>query len=406
MEIRPLRPTEIPRFVELSYYAFNGRSPDNRSTDFERRLDLEHQVLVLADGSEIISQVAIYTFDYWFNGVPFPAGGLANVATVPERARQGHANQLLRATIAWMREQLGVSISTLYPTIYPLYHQLGWEVAEEAYRLVGAPNAFRPSQLLPADPGGRVVRRVAEITDVERLEPIYRAFAEPRSGYLVRPRWYWEDMVLRHSLATQPRHLALWYGSNGQLGGYALYSTEQLPERRIQIYDLLALRPEGYHALLTFFAAHHLYKELELTGGRDVAWLAMIADPHQLTITQRVRGHFLLRIVDFPQAISRRPARLLNPCAEITLAVSDSVAPWNDGVWKISQNSGCWTCEPVSKSEPDAEVDIGAASALFAGALSVRQAIDLGRLSAKVTALPTLEALFATTYPPHSNDHF
>ena len=406
MEIRTLRPDEIDRFVELGHYAFNGRPPENRSLDFERRLDPQRHVLVLTDGSDIISQVAIYPFDLWFAGSRLPAGGLANVATVPEMARRGYASTLLSAAIKWMREELGLCVSTLYPTVYPLYNQLGWELAEEAQRLVSVPAAFRPSSLLPSDSGGRVVRRTAEPGDVDQLEPVYRRFAEPRSGYLDRPRWYWEEMVLRHSFGSQPRYLALWYDSAGELGGYALYAAEQLPERRLRIYEVVSLHPEGYHALLSFFAAHHLYQEIELTAGRDVAWEAMVADPHQLRIDRRLRGHFLLRIVDLPQVITRRVVLSPGGISNLVLAVTDSSAPWNAGVWKIGQQDGRWTCKTSSNREPDATLDIRTFAALFAGALSVRQAIDLGRLTATASSHATLEALFATNYPPHSNDHF
>ncbi|HUX86664.1 MAG TPA: GNAT family N-acetyltransferase [Chloroflexota bacterium] len=406
MEIRPLRTDEIDRFVELGHYAFNGRPPEHRTLDFERRIDPQRHVLVIADGPEIISQVAIYPFNLWFDGVRFPAGGLANVATVPERARRGYASQLLRAAIEWMREELQFCVSTLYPTVYPLYNQLGWELAEAAQRLVGAPPAFRPSTLLPADPGGRVVRRISTLDDVALLEPLYRRFAEPRSGYLDRPRWYWEDMVLRHSNAAQPRYVALWYDGSGQLGGYALYAAEQAPERRLRIYEVVSLHPTGYHALLSFFAAHHLYQEVELTAGRDVAWEAMVADPHQLRVDRRLRGHFLLRIVDVTRVISRRAVKSPGGISDLRLAISDPSAPWNEGVWEIGQRDGHWTCEPSGRGEADATLDIRTFAALFAGAISVRQAIDLGRLLATSTARSTLDALFSTSYPPHSNDHF
>lgn len=411
LEIRPLRPDEIDRFVTLSYYAFSGRTPDERSEDFVRRVNADRNVLVAVEDGEIVSQVMIYEFGVWVDGVRYPCGGLANVATVPEKARRGYANRLLRASLAWMRSELGVTISTLYPTVFPLYNGLGWALAEDAYLFAGPPEAFRPSALLPEDRGGRIERRQAWIDDVELLEPVYEAFARPRSGYMDRPRWYWEDNVLRLRRSTPPRWLALWYGSDGRLAGYLLYVLAgrplgNPPEAELDVYELIALRPEGYHALLTFLASHHLWRKIVMDGGRDVPWRSLVANPHLLDGQVMSSRHFLLRIVDVQKAISSRSASPPSAVGDVALQVRDEAAPWNDGVWLIGWRDGRWTCEKKPGRAPDASVDVATLSALFCGFLDVRQAIDVGVLRATDDARSTLSALLTTTYPPRSGDHF
>src|SRR5437763_773938 len=93
-------------------------------------------------------------------------------------------------------------------------------------------SAWRPSLAITpgriaADPGGKVVRRLARTDDVELLEPVYREFARHRRGYLDRPRWYWEDYVLRRGHGADSRWLALWYGSDQSLAGYAVYAFDR-----------------------------------------------------------------------------------------------------------------------------------------------------------------------------------
>lgn len=411
LEIRPLRPEEIGRFVTLSYYAFAGRTPDERSGDFVRRVSADRNVLVAVENGEIVSQVMIYEFGVWINGVRYPSSGLANVATVPERARRGYATHLLRASLAWMRNELGVTLSTLYPTVYPLYHDLGWALAEDAYRYVGPPTAFRPSALLPEDRGGRIERRPAQLDDVDLLDPVYRAFCQPRSGYLDRPRWYWEEVVLRLRRTTPPRWLALWYAFDGQLAGYLLYTLDgrplgNPPEAQLDVYELISLRPEGYHALLTFLASHHLWRKVVIDAGRDVPWRSMVANPHLLDGQVQPTQHFLLRIVDVPRAISSRKTTPPSAVGDVALQVRDEAAPWNDGVWLIGWRDGRWACESAPGRSPDASVDIATLSALFCGFTDVRQAVDVGALRATDPARSTLGALLATTYPPRSGDHF
>ncbi|MGH2459071.1 MAG: GNAT family N-acetyltransferase, partial [Chloroflexota bacterium] len=277
VEIRPLRWGEIEAAAALGAYAWPHRTPAERVADFGRRVDPEREALVAVEAGQIVSQAHIHAFGTWIEGERFSTGGFTNVVTVPERARRGNASQLLRASLAWMREELGHTLSTLYPTVFPLYNQLGWAPGEDALHLSGAPAAFRPSPRLSVDSGGRLERRLAEVADFDHLEPIYRRFATPRVGYLDHPRWYWEDYVLRQRHGAEARWLVQWHGSDHQLAAYALYAFERgvgasSSESRLVVRDLVSLRPEGYQALLSFFSAHHLWGKVVVESGRDVAW--------------------------------------------------------------------------------------------------------------------------------------
>jgi GNAT superfamily N-acetyltransferase len=134
-QIRPLRSAEIGAFARLGNYAFDGRSVEQRLSDFT-----------------IVSQLMLYEIGTWIDGVRDPTGGLANVATIPERARRGYASRLLRATLAWMRDELGQRLSTLFPTVHALYAGLGWALAERGAHYIRPAPALRPA------PGLRAIR--------------------------------------------------------------------------------------------------------------------------------------------------------------------------------------------------------------------------------------------------------
>jgi hypothetical protein len=95
---------------------------------------------------------------------------------------------------------------------------------------------------------------------------------------------------------------------------------------------------------------------------------------------------------------------------DVILKIRDEAAPWNDGEWQIGlrhvRGAARWACEPASGQMPAAHVDIATFSALFAGFLTVPQAIDVGYLQADPGSVETLTSLFRTTYRPHSRDHF
>jgi predicted acetyltransferase len=405
-----LKSEETGAFARLGNYAFDGRSVEQRMGDFTRRVRPERNCLVVEDAGTIVSQLMIYELAYWIEGIRYPTGGLANVATVPERARRGYASRLLRASLAWMRDELGQCLSTLFPTVQPLYAGLGWALAESGAHFVAPAASFRPAPSVPSDPGGQVERRPARAEDVELLEPIYRRFAAPRSGYLDRPRWYWDEYYLRSQRTSATTWVGLWRGSDDKLAGYVQYSQREAPEPHLRVYELVAVRPEAYRGLLEFLAAHHLSDKIHFTGGGDVPWLHLIANPHEVHATIDSRDHVLVRVVDVPTAIRQRHAPFESGVPPIRLRIRDQAAPWNDGVWQIGASEVAdrarWTCEPAVGEHADANIDIAAFSSLFFGYLSTRQALDVGALEASDEAVKTLDALLRTSYPPHSGDHF
>ncbi len=404
LEIRPLRPDEIELFVQSCYYAFKGRSVEQRRLDFAGRVAPERNVLVAFENGELVAHVMIYEFATWIGGARYPTGGLANVVTAPERARRGYASQVLRETLRWMRDELGQCLSTLYPTVYPLYRGLGWSLADDTRHLAGPPAAFRPNHALPHDSGARLVRRLARPEDLDLIRPVYDRFVRERSGYLDRPRWWWEARVLR-TWRPDPSWLALWYGSDGELAGYVAYWFEGPNGTELTVYDVVALRPEAYQGILTFLASHNLVNEVRFTAGSDVPWRLLVANPHLLHQEIDDKATFMLRVVDFPRALALRPAPVerLEP---VRLRVIDADAPWNDGVWEIHAEGGHWHAVANGAAAPQAAADISTVSSLFSGIINVDEAIDAGLLAAPERARRALASVFHCPYRPTSRDHF
>ena len=405
LEIRSLHPDEIEQFVRMSYYSFGGRPPEERRADFAGRVTPERNILVAFEDGDIVSQVMIYEFQVWIDGARYPTGGLANVVTAPEKARRGYASQMLRAALRWMRDELGQCLSTLYPTVYPLYRGLGWTLADDSLYVSGPPVAFRPNVSLPNDPGARLIRRKAEATDVDTLAPVYEAFARERSGYLDRPRWWWEARVLG-LMREDPSWIGLWYGSDGVLAGYIVYSFEGPGVSRLRVYEVVARRPEAYQDILTFLSAHNLTRDVVISAGRDVPWRSLVANPHAIQVEAQDRSNFMIRVVDFPRTISRRRVMNREELSPVALRVVDESAPWNQGTWRVEIHDQHWSATPDPGSTPDATVDIATVGALLTGFTSVSEAVELGLLQVDDRARPALEALFRTRYPPTSRDHF
>ncbi|HEX5415418.1 MAG TPA: GNAT family N-acetyltransferase [Chloroflexota bacterium] len=408
LHIRPIQADEAERAFEIQDYAFGGRLPEPGDFEALEWLKPGRDLLGGFEDGELVSKVEILEFAIWIAGARFPTGGLAGVVTVPERTGRGYAQKTLRQTIAWMRDELGLCLSTLYPTVPPLYNGLGWTVAETSLRWSGSPEAFRPSPRLPRDPGEQITRRAARVEDAELLEPIYRAFAQPRSGYVDRPEWMWKNL-LRGRPKQPPRWLATWTGTDGKLAGYLLYSMEREQDPSLRVHDFIALRPEAYRGLLQYLSAHHLWPKIVLPLGREIPLASLVENHRRLSGEVPASRYFMLRVLDLPAAIQRRAVRGEAGAADLVIAVTDADAPWNAGNWLIGQRPGAagprWVCERTDHP-PQAHLDIRTVADLFGGYLRPRQAQELGLLSATPDALPALEAIFHTTHPPTSLDHF
>ena len=212
-------------------------------------------------------------------------------------------------------------------------------------------------------------------------------------------------MVFRLGAANQ-NWVGAWYGADGELAGYLVYSLERAAEWHVEVREVVALRPEVYRDILAFLATHNLHDRIDLFTGRDVPWRSLVANPHLIKAEAHDSQNFMVRIVDLPRAIALRPAPRSSEPAELTLQVDDEHAPWNQGIWRIVNEGGAWQATRAEIATPDAKTDISALSSLFAGFLSVTDAVDTGLLRTSEVARPVLDSLLRTTYPPTSRDHF
>lgn len=94
--------------------------------------DLQHFV-ALEDGNVVACAVGLIKRDppFCFFRIPF-YGFVADVYTIPENRRRGHARQLTQEVLSWL-EQKGVRMVRLIPSgpAQPMYEQLGFQESGE-----------------------------------------------------------------------------------------------------------------------------------------------------------------------------------------------------------------------------------------------------------------------------------
>lgn len=112
----------------------------------------------------------------------------------------------------------------------------------------------------------------------------------------------------------------------------------------------------------------------------------------------QVAPAFQIRLVDLETALAQRPWPV-DVTGSLTIGVSDGQAPWNSGAWRLSFAGGHAVVEPTSIDTPDLVGSIEVWSQIYAGGITLHQAIRLGRLTASNDAAVDLLAR-ATTGDP------
>lgn len=124
-EIRPLRSgEEMAQYAALRAYAFNDDRSEEALARFPAMYRREWCMGVFEDGT-LVAALTIIPFEQYINGGRVPLGGVATVASAPERRRSGNAGALLRTALETMRER-GQALSALYTPHYSLYRRYGW----------------------------------------------------------------------------------------------------------------------------------------------------------------------------------------------------------------------------------------------------------------------------------------
>lgn len=407
IEVRPAREEELERVHFLVAYSFAGdRSPEGR----ERMRHVEEMSLPLAlfEDGEMVACLRLLPLAMLINGASIPLGGVSAVSSLPEHRRRGHVGQLLRHSLAVMREQ-GQPLSALYTPHPSLYRRYGWMIASSLLRY-----AFNPKDVAPVAPGRPAGRayRLAQEEEWPTIAQVYRQFTAGRNGYLDRSQRWWREARLRRLYDEKRRlnDIAVWADEGGQPRGYLIYYNrrDRRPgaphEDRLMVEEFIALDAEAYLGLLRYLLSHDLAEEITWQGPVDEPLLLALDEPGRL----RREHHygFMLRVVDVEKAIAARPAAAQAPEGAFTLQLADASAPWNQGTWRIECSGGRLQ---TSRVDGPADLSMGADvfAALYNGFLRPSEAVRSGLARcAGEGALPLADAILAADHPPFPSDFF
>ena len=402
-EYRPLTPEDLEQAAHLEATAFYGRPTPERVEMLRKYFPPEWTVGAFVDG-RLVADARTLPMARRINGGTIPFGAVGPVACLAGYRRQGHVGRLLRMSLERMREQ-GQPLSGLHTPHDSLYARYGWERAEGKKRY-----EFRPKDVTLRLKGSPGTLEAVSPDDWQRLDNIYRVYAEPRNGPLHRVEPWWREAVFRHfedSGGQGDNDAFVWIDSQGRDQGYAVYFPHPLPKEggwqphQVWVRDFVALSGDAYLGLWGHLLTHDLAKQIAIDVPPDDPFSELVDDPWKIQVTGEKGA--MIRIVDVERAIAMRPCCGEGPLA-FTMRIADRTAPWNEGAWRVEAVEGRLSAARTD-APPDVELTAGALAPLFTGFMRPDVAAGVGLLKVnRPTVIGEMTAAFAVTYPPYCDD--
>ncbi|MET3699100.1 predicted acetyltransferase [Bacillus oleivorans] len=322
MEIRKVKREEFDQCLRISEYAFQYTLPENERETRMRDMEM-YEIWGEFENSSLISKVNVIPFQTNIANKMFSMGGIAGVATYPEKRRNGSVTRLLLAALKEMR-QSGQIISFLHPFNIGFYRKFGWENASEFKMITLEKHDLKPIYDLHPNQGRMV--RFNRKESIPYLREVYDQIKIRYNGLLERTDEWWEKRVHPQALYT-----AVYFNQDNQAYGYVLYS---IKESECQIKEFMFINEEARTKLWNFVCQHDsMVKKVQI-------W-TFLDDPIDVFLpvakTAEVKPYGMVRIVDVHEFLKSYPFQ--GQLEGLTLLVDDPFCEWNTGAYTFTKDS-------------------------------------------------------------------
>lgn len=379
--LRTLENDDLEAYQALREHSFGFPAGDETMRAFRERFPFT--VGAFDSEGRLVASAAHPRFETYVGGYRVPLLGVAAVQTALPARRRGIARTLLARLLRDAHES-GIGWSLLYPFEPRFYERLGWQSLPSGVRLnvetrwLGAP---QPVDAWPL---------VGSLRDA--LHDLHQRCAAQWNFTSARTEGPWD---VWSELLPEPGHRGAAYRVED---GYAVVRLRSGSDARttLEVIDASWCSARGRRnvvALLAAYAGQAEHVEIEVPRDDALAW--QFADWCSVA-THATRQ---ARVVDLRAALA--PLTPAGPAETCTLRVVDALAPWNDGVWRLTPGpEGCGVASTVGAA--DATVDVRALPLLVGGAASPETVVRAGLAEGARAPLATLAALAAGRTPYQS----
>ena len=244
MKFRKASVRDLDRLVEIHLAAYpDPRNVEARERNFTHNPfgGLEHLV-VAEDAGRIVAHAFLFPFEAYFGGTPVKVGGIASVGVAPEVRGRGVASALMDH-LHVLSDRRGDAVTMLYAFRQGFYGRLGYATTSSRKRLACE----------------RV--RGVRAGDDETLRRLHARAAERSSGWIARPKRFWEMLLARERRITlvcdRPKRKKKDDGGPRAAGyvAFSLVQDELHAETLIEVEEIVAEDDESRRALFGALSA-------------------------------------------------------------------------------------------------------------------------------------------------------
>ncbi|HEU4542282.1 MAG TPA: GNAT family N-acetyltransferase [Jiangellaceae bacterium] len=376
--IRVGRATDSERFLATDHTVWFAEVPAAPTEQQLIGLAEENRFAADMDGSDPGTYPGIYGVFPLTLSIPgpdasarqVPCAGLTWVAVHPDHRRQGVLTAMLRHHFEQVREQDGTHVSALHASEPAIYGRHGYGLASLELEV----NLGRGTTLTAPDlddAAGAVTTHLVTVSDPDvpkRMRECHLGCAG--LGSVVGDAGYYARIC--HQLPEELRDKESWrvlFARRDDTDvGFAMFRRTHKWERarpagELSVWALVG-DPAAQLALLRRLVEFDLIGTVKVrTVGVDDPLLLWVGGP-RATSDVATYDSLWVRLVDLPEALQDRTWSA--PC-DVVIEVTDTMAPWNEGNWRIrAEDTGDATVEKTT-AESDVRLRVDALGAAYLG---------------------------------------
>ena len=315
---------------------------------------------------------------------PLACAGLTWVGVHPDHRRRGVLTAMMRHHLERVHAQPGTHLAALHASEPAIYGRYGYGMASLEHTVtLGRGTAFTAPGLDPAPGQAPVTTELLSTADPRAADRMYtcaRRCAGSEVGAVVgEPSFYrrWCQQRPEDLRGKEPL-LLLFARRNGEDIGMAVLRRQPRWERgqpagEVSVSDLWG-GPEARLALVRRLVDFDLMSTVRIDRvGQEDPVLHWLGAPRAASDLATYDGLWL-RVVDLPEALSAR--WYAAPC-DVVVEVTDDLAPWNAGRWRIAVGGDGSASVTRTDADADVALPVAALGAAYLGAGNL-----LGRLAA------------------------
>jgi predicted acetyltransferase len=392
-KLEQLTQKDLEEFYQLYLYAFTNQDSEMRRAFFDDRYQHSLKYGIKHHG-KLGSGMLSIPFKVNFHGVKYKMNGICDVMSYPEFGGHGAITDLMQQALDDMFKS-DVALSYLAPFSYDFYRRFGYEqIFDRAVYRIKATDLPR----VKIDKQTGAIERFSIKTAIPFIKEVYANNPLSHNAGLIREDWWWNYLTLKHP----GWQVGVYFSDDHLAAGYVIYEGV---DTTFKIQEIMFTNWESFQYLNRFICQHEsMFATFEYASGDPIGYPDVLKDPE--TVDVRIQPYMMARIVNLEAFIRSYP--FLKKIKSTRIAVTDTMLPANNGIWRLLVNANGTSFEKISDNETnmaDIRLSIQELTKALTGYRSLSKLNRVGAIHGTYEAVTNLDATLRKD-PPMLWDYF